>query len=415
MRKKENKKPKLLFICPALGVRSEVWLYRQATGMNHFDVHVLCNQHQNQVDYPALNCAVTEMQPSTSLLSRAYRKCRRVIRKRFGLAATTRAQDFDASKWEQLTANNFDACLVQYGTMATKFTKRLIESKIPYVIHFHGFDLSQMVLDPEYVRNLTPGLQAASHLIVVANYMRDWLINHGVEASKIISIPCGVPTEQLSKIISLPYGVPTDQFVAGPKAEQECRFLMVGRLTHKKSPQATIRAFARCHQQYPETRLRIVGDGLLKKECQQLVTQLNLTSVVTFLGAQPSSTVQRELATADVFVQHSVTPESGDREGWPVAIAEAAASSLPVISTRHASIPEQVIHGETGFLVEEHDWEAMAEYMCQLAGDRENRVAMGTLAQKHISQWDSHDQIQSLQQVLLSTVHVKKQSIGNRP
>ena len=393
MHEKRNKKPKLLLITPALGIRSEVWLYRQATVIDHFDVHVLCYNHQNQVDYPASNCAVTEMQPSISKLSRGYRKCRRVIRKWLSLAATTESREFGASNWEQLTANNFDACLVHYGTMATKFTKRLIDSKIPYVIHFNGFDLSQKVLDPDYVRNLKPGLTAASRLIVVANYMRDWLINQGIDSRKIIY---------------LPYGVPTEQFEAEPKAEQECRFLMVGRLTHKKAPQATIRAFGKCHQQYPQTRLRIVGDGLLKKECQQLVTQLNLTSVVTFLGAQPSSTVQRELATADVFVQHSVTPKSGDREGWPVAIAEAAASSLPIVSTRHASIPEQVIHGETGFLVEETDWEGMAEYMCQLARNRENRTAMGAMAKKHISKWNSHNQIQSLQQVLLSTIHDKK-------
>lgn len=286
MRNKENKKPKLLLICPALGVRSEVWLYRQATVIDHFDVHVLCYHHQNQVDYPALNCAVTEMQPSINKLSRGYRKCRRVIRKWLGLAATTESRDFDASKWEQLTANNFDACLVHYGTMATKFTKRLIDSNIPYVIHFNGFDLSQKVLDPEYVQNLKPGLVAASRLIVVANYMRDWLINEGIDSSKIMY---------------LPYGVPTEQFEPEPKDEKECRFLMVGRLTNKKSPDATIRAFAKCHQQNPETRLRIVGDGLLMKECQQLVNQLNLASVVDFLGAQPSHIVQRELATADFY------------------------------------------------------------------------------------------------------------------
>ncbi len=179
---------------------------------------------------------------------------------------------------------------------------------------------------------------------------------------------------------------------------------MVGRLTPKKAPAATIRAFAKCHAHYPDTRLRIIGDGSLLAECQQLVEKQKLGRAVEFLGAQPGGVVQTELAAADVFVQHSITPESGDREGWPVAIAEAAASGLPIISTRHASIPEQVVEGETGFLVEEHDWESMADYMVELAGDPARRIAMGAQARKHISNWNTEDQVRKLETILLSTI-----------
>ena len=62
---------------------------------------------------------------------------------------------------------------------------------------------------------------------------------------------------------------------------------------------------------------------------------------------------------AHIFLQHSVTcPITGDEEGVPVAILEAMASGLPVVSTFHAGIPEAVVDGKTGFLVSE---DAMGE------------------------------------------------------
>ena len=94
--------------------------------------------------------------------------------------------------------------------------------------------------------------------------------------------------------------------------------------------------------------------------------------------------VQAALGQADVFVQHSVTAPDGNTEGWPVSIAEAAATGLPIVSTRHAGIPTQVVHGETGYLVNEHDMAGMADWMAVLATNPSLRIAMGTRSRAHI-------------------------------
>ncbi len=75
---------------------------------------------------------------------------------------------------------------------------------------------------------------------------------------------------------------------------------------------------------------------------------------------------------------------SGDREGTPVAILEAAASGLPVVATRHAGIPEAVIHGETGLLAGGLDMEAMAEHIAAMAADAVLAEALGRRARQHI-------------------------------
>jgi glycosyltransferase involved in cell wall biosynthesis len=88
---------------------------------------------------------------------------------------------------------------------------------------------------------------------------------------------------------------------------------------------------------------------------------------------------------ARAFVQHSVRTSYGDSEGTPVAVLEAGASGLPVVSTRHAGIKDVVIEGETGFLVDEGDIEGMAAHMLTLARDADLAGRMGRRAREHVA------------------------------
>ena len=114
------------------------------------------------------------------------------------------------------------------------------------------------------------------------------------------------------------------------------------------------------------------------KAADHYVQASGLTDSVTLHGALPNDQVRRLMQTADVFLQHSVTdPQTGDEEGLPVAILEAMAEGLPVIATRHAGIPESVLDGVTGFLVDEGDTAAMANRLLDLDGDLMLRNSLG--------------------------------------
>ena len=80
---------------------------------------------------------------------------------------------------------------------------------------------------------------------------------------------------------------------------------------------------------------------------------------------------------AAIFVQHSVTASNGDTEGFPVVIAEAMVSALPVVSTRHSGIPEGVVEGETGLLVAEGDVDGMGAALARLLADPSLAAKMG--------------------------------------
>ena len=113
----------------------------------------------------------------------------------------------------------------------------------------------------------------------------------------------------------------------------------------------------------------MVGDGEMLDYCRNLVTKLNISEAVKFLGRKTPEQISALHKEVRCFIQHSMKSSKGDSEGLPVSLIEALSSGLPVVSTRHAGIVEAVQHGENGFLVEEGDIENMALYMNRIAGD----------------------------------------------
>lgn len=263
-----------------------------------------------------------------------------------------------------------DAVLAQFGPNALRCLAGCRSAGVPLVAHFHGYDASALLREKGYVRRLPELFEGAAAVVVVSGAMRNTLQSLGCPEQKLWRIPCGVPVEDFdpsSGVLSVP-----------------CRFLAVGRFVPKKAPLITLHAFKYCAETLPGVSLRFVGDGPLWREASAYVREQRLEDRVSLLGRQPSRVVCEELRRASVFVQHSVTAPNGDTEGWPVSIAEAAASGLPVVSTSHAGIPEEVVDGESGFLVDETDVRAMADRMLALARDTSLRARMGAAGRKHI-------------------------------
>jgi glycosyltransferase involved in cell wall biosynthesis len=245
--------------------------------------------------------------------------------------------------------------------------------KLRFFAHGHGHDVSGRLRDPHwrdgYLRyNDTDGV------ITMSNVSKDRLIDLGMRPASIHVIPYGVD-------------VPATPPVHPEQTPIRC--LAVGRMVAKKAPIITLDAFRRALESYPELRLDFVGDGPLLVAAQQFVRSFSLASRVTLHGAKSNDDVRHMMNSADLFIQHSITPNNGDEEGMPVAILEAMAAALPVVSTRHAGIPEAVQEAITGSLVEAGDSKAMAERIVMLARNREQRTSMGFAGWKRASEFFS--------------------------
>lgn len=262
-----------------------------------------------------------------------------------------------------------NAVLAEYGTTGVLTVEACRTVGIPLIVHFHGFDASVRSVLQENAEAYRVMFRLAAAIIASSRAMQDRLVS------------LGAPTE---KVHYIPYGVDCQKFGGASPATAPPVMLSVGRFVEKKAPQLTIEAFALAHRVDPAARLRMVGDGPLLEKCRELAKQLLPADAVTLLGTQPHAAIEAEMRRARCFVQHSVEAESGDSEGTPVAILEAGASGLPVISTRHGGIPEVIVEGETGFLVDEKDVRGMATQMTRLIRAPALAAQLGLAARRRI-------------------------------
>ncbi len=228
--------------------------------------------------------------------------------------------------------------------------------------HAHGYDVSMQLHDPKWRAEYLKYNQADG-VITFSEISRAKLIDLGLDAAKIHVVP---------------YGVDVPSQPSKRAQADTVRCLAVGRMVAKKAPILTLDAFRRAAELCPKLQLDYVGTGELLPAAQQFIRAFNLDDRVTLHGGQPSEAVHRLMGRADMFLQHSMTdPQTGDEEGLPVAILEAMANGLPVVSTYHAGIPEAVQHGSTGYLVQEGDSVGMAERLVALVRDPALRRRIG--------------------------------------
>lgn len=267
-----------------------------------------------------------------------------------------------------LRRKKIDMVFAQYGPAGVAMLPVCIKAKIPLVVHFHGFDASHIPTLEKYETAYRKLFFYARHIIVVSTAM--------FKAIHELGCP-------LEKIVLNPYGVNDFFFKCSPTFESNI-FFAAGRFVEKKGPEFTIRSFHKMVTQFPDARLYMAGDGPLLENCRQLVKSLSLEKNVFFPGVLKPEMIAGFMQKSIAFVQHSMVASSGDSEGTPVAIMEASASSLPVVSTFHAGIPDVIQDGITGILVPEKDIVKMADAMIVLLKDKELARKMGMAGRERI-------------------------------
>jgi colanic acid/amylovoran biosynthesis glycosyltransferase len=173
------------------------------------------------------------------------------------------------------------------------------------------------------------------------------------------------------------------------------RILSVARLTEKKGIEYGIRALAEIvgdsavnsdNELGVDVKYTIVGDGEQRVRLEKLMTNLGVESSVCFAGWKSRKEVMKYLGEAHLFLAPSVTAESGDQEGIPVAIMEAMARGVPVVSTKHSGIPELVDHGTSGILVPERDVESLADALQSLVETPSRLPEMGRASRRIVEE-----------------------------
>ena len=138
------------------------------------------------------------------------------------------------------------------------------------------------------------------------------------------------------------------------------KLLAAGRFVEKKGFEYLLRAMARLIKKGRKVELTLAGSGHLGPYLHLLTWFLNISKAVHFKGFVSHDRMASLMARSDVFIMPSIEARCGDKDGVPNVVTEALFHRLPVIGTNVGGIPEAIISGQTGYLVEQRDECALA-------------------------------------------------------
>lgn len=236
---------------------------------------------------------------------------------------------------------------------------------------FHGNDLSAKELLIKYKHGYQDLFCEGDYFLPISNLWRNKLIELGCSSEKISVIRMGI------KVDDFPFEMRTVN-------NSILKIVSVCRMTEKKGLAYSINACKLLKAQGVKFDYKIVGYGELTQELQKLIIQSGLEKQVQIIGFQPQVEVKKILRHSNVFLLPSVTAANGDMEGIPVALMEAMASGLPVVSTFHSGIPELITDGKSGWLCSERDSEGIALALCKIINEKNNVSNIVVAARKQI-------------------------------
>lgn len=243
----------------------------------------------------------------------------------------------------------------------------------PLVFDSHGGgDFGQNCKSIFRLEKYKKTINYATKIFCVAQWQIQEGINRGIPREKLECIPLGVDIEKFK---------PDNK----EKIRQEFHIheqkivLFVGELCTRKGINYLLRAISKIDKpKIKDTKFIIIGHGKEKTNLLNLSAELKLQELVLFRGKVSEDELLKWFSLADIFVLLSLA------EGRPTVINEAMASECAIIATDVSGIPEQVVDGFNGFLVEPKNIKKSAEKISYLLNNENEMTMMGKNSRKRL-------------------------------
>ena len=191
----------------------------------------------------------------------------------------------------------------------------------------------------------------------------------------------------LEKITVVPLGFELEELLACESHHGELRRELgladgnklvgiVARLVPIKNHHLFLQAAQVVAEAVPQARFLVVGDGELREELEVYARDLRLDGKVLFTGWR------RDLPC--LYADLDVVALTSINEGTPVSLIEALAAGVPVVATAVGGVPDVVVDGETGCLVEAGDVKGLAEAIIELLRNPERAKEMGSAGREAV-------------------------------
>ena len=266
-----------------------------------------------------------------------------------------------------------DALLTPLG-LALRFLLR-----IPVVVTVHGLDVTYS--NRAYQWLIPRCLKRMDKIICVSSYTRHQCVKRGVPTQLCVVIPNGVNVGEFAEHHS-ERGLRTLRRMAGHRLQGRKVLLTVGRLIERKGVVHFLTdVMPRLLAARQDISYLIVGEGPQRELIETRITSLHLEGHVTLLGRVDDETLRAAYYLADLFVMPNI-PVQNDIEGFGLVALEAAAAGRYVVASRLDGIPEAIVSGQNGILLDPLDSEAFATTILELLGNDEQREALGKQARE---------------------------------
>lgn len=186
-----------------------------------------------------------------------------------------------------------------------------------------------------------------------------------------------------------PCGICLDKFIQGERQDPN-RVVTICSQIERKGVDDLLRAVSLLKQDGISVSLDIVGDGPKKANSMKLSEELGIRENVVFHGSVHNSQVCSFYQQASIFVLASYA------EGFPVTIMEAMASGLPVVATGVGDVPEMIVEGESGYVIEPGDVGALADRLSRILTDPDRGRSMGEKGKEISRRFDLGRQVDAL-------------------
>lgn len=236
---------------------------------------------------------------------------------------------------------------------------------VPTILHLHGSEFAVFCdrLSP-WLRRLTVGsMSRAARIVVIGQFWRRFLVEDlGIDDRKVVIVANGVPLPPVP---------------SAPAADAPCRILYLGALGRRKGTSDLLQALASPRLHDLPWQAVIAGNGDVDSFRDEAAA-LGIADRVTFPGWVGPEDAQALLTSASVFVLPSYN------EGLPVAVLEAMAAAVPVVTTRVGAIPDLGIDGAAGFLIDPGAIEDLADRLAILISDPTLRCRFGDTGRRRV-------------------------------
>ena len=258
------------------------------------------------------------------------------------------------------------------------------EFSIPLVVSLIGSDINVWPFRSKLIYRLTKEvISEADKIVAVSNALKKKACEITSPKNPIAVIYNGCDAEKFAFdktarfYLRTKFNIPKQSFV----------FLFIGNILKTKGVFELLEAFYLLTKKLPDTYLIFIGDGKERKVLVQKATRIGISNEVIFVGRRPHEEISRWLSMADALVLPSHS------EGLPNVIVEAMACQRTVIATRVGGIPEIIVDGQSGILVESKDSAALMTAMEKVATDKDLRYKLGSVGRQIVItkfSWDEN-------------------------